>query len=221
MIEVVDELDLSGFRAAYRSDGHGRAAYDPAMVVAVLLYAYSLGVRSSREIERRCVEDIAFRVLTGGDTPDHTTFARSAGATRTRWPPTLRGADSSQIHLSLGHIGDDGFSAERAQIQKCNPRPLLLQGPASWPGATSWPSVDGRSLAPWTARTERACCAPGPQGTMSEASGGPSGALRDVECGGARTGTGRRSWRRVVPFEEGHGDPLAPPDSARASARGA
>lgn len=76
VIEVVDQLDLRAFRSVYRSDGHGRPAYDPAMIVAVLLYAYSLGVRSSREIEQRCRLDIAFRVLTGGHTPDHTTFAR-------------------------------------------------------------------------------------------------------------------------------------------------
>ncbi len=76
VIDVVDQLDLSTFRASYRAGGHGRAAYDPAMMVAVLLYAYCLGVRSSRVIERRCVEDIAFRVLAGGHTPDHVSFAR-------------------------------------------------------------------------------------------------------------------------------------------------
>ena len=76
VIDVVDQLDLSRFRASYRSDGHGRAAYDPAMMVGLLLYAYCLGVRSSRAIERRCVEDIAFRVLAGNHSPDHVTIAR-------------------------------------------------------------------------------------------------------------------------------------------------
>jgi transposase len=76
VIDVVDQLDLSRFRASYRSDGHGRAAYDPAMMVGLLLYAYCLGVRSSRAIERRCVEDIAFRVLAGNHCPDHVTIAR-------------------------------------------------------------------------------------------------------------------------------------------------
>ena len=76
VIDVVDELDLSRFRAAYRADGHGRAAYDPAVLVAVLLYAYCCGIRSSRVIERRCQEDVAFRVLAGGLMPDHVTLAR-------------------------------------------------------------------------------------------------------------------------------------------------
>ena len=76
VIDVVDQLDLSRFRSSYRPDGHGRAACDPAMMVAVLLYAYCSGLRSSRVIERRCVEDIAFRVLAGGHNPDHVTIAR-------------------------------------------------------------------------------------------------------------------------------------------------
>jgi transposase len=76
VIDVVDQLDLSRFTDSYRADGHGRAAYDPAMMVALLLYAYCTGVRSSRAIERRCVEDIAFRVLAGNHRPDHVTIAR-------------------------------------------------------------------------------------------------------------------------------------------------
>lgn len=45
LIEVVNQLDLHDFRRAYRTDGHGRAAYDPAVLVALLLYAYCSGVR--------------------------------------------------------------------------------------------------------------------------------------------------------------------------------
>ena len=76
VVDVVDQLDLSRFRAAYRADGHGRAAYDPAMLVGVLLYAYCTGLRSSRLIERRCREDVALRVLAAGLCPDHVTLAR-------------------------------------------------------------------------------------------------------------------------------------------------
>ena len=53
-----------------------RPMTDPAMLVAILLYAYCCGIRSSRVIERRCQEDVAFRVLAGGLLPDHVTFAR-------------------------------------------------------------------------------------------------------------------------------------------------
>jgi transposase len=55
----VDELDLSAFYADYRVDGHGRPAYDPKMMVALLLYAYARGNRSSRGIERACREGVA------------------------------------------------------------------------------------------------------------------------------------------------------------------
>lgn len=76
LLEVVEQLDLSGFERSYRADGHGRPAYDPAVMVALLLYAYCSGVRSSRQVERRCMEDVAFRVLAGGLRPDHVTIAR-------------------------------------------------------------------------------------------------------------------------------------------------
>src|SRR4029450_6459065 len=63
VIDAVSEMDLGGFYAAYRVDGRCRPPYDPAMMVAVLLYAYARGIRSSRVIERACEEDVAFRVL--------------------------------------------------------------------------------------------------------------------------------------------------------------
>ena len=76
VIEAVAQLDLSAFYAGYRADGHGRAAHDPAMMVALLLYYYAIGERSSRRIERRCVEDVAVRVICANRAPDHTTIAR-------------------------------------------------------------------------------------------------------------------------------------------------
>jgi transposase len=76
VIDAVAQLDLSAFYASYRADGHGRAAHDPAMMVALLLYCYAIGERSSRRIERRCVEDVATRVICANQAPDHTTIAR-------------------------------------------------------------------------------------------------------------------------------------------------
>jgi len=76
LLDVVEELDLSVFYARYRCDGLGRAAYEPSVMVSVLLYAYCMGERSSRRIERRCTEDIAFRVLAANQVPDHATIAR-------------------------------------------------------------------------------------------------------------------------------------------------
>jgi transposase len=76
VLEAVGELDLDAFYAAYRQDGWGRAAHDPAMMVALLIYAYAIGVRTSRGIERHCFDDVAFRVITANQVPDHATIAR-------------------------------------------------------------------------------------------------------------------------------------------------
>ena len=76
VIEAVEEMDLDAFFADYRSDGHGRAAYEPSMMVALLLYAYATEQRSARAIERHCRQDIAYRVITANQVPDHATIAR-------------------------------------------------------------------------------------------------------------------------------------------------
>jgi transposase len=76
VLDAVAEMDLAAFYASYRDDGWGRAAHDPAMMVALFVYAYAIGVRSSRAIERRCHDDVAFRVITANRAPDHATIAR-------------------------------------------------------------------------------------------------------------------------------------------------
>jgi transposase len=76
VLDAVAEMDLASFYAGYRDDGWGRAAHDPAMMVALFVYAYAIGVRSSRAIERRCHDDVAFRVITANRAPDHATIAR-------------------------------------------------------------------------------------------------------------------------------------------------
>ena len=76
VIAAVEAMDLSAFYAEYRADGHGRPAHDPAMMVALLVYAYARGQRSSRVIERGCFEDVAMRFIAANRQPDHTTIAR-------------------------------------------------------------------------------------------------------------------------------------------------
>jgi transposase len=76
LLDAVDQFDLTAFHATYRADGVGQAAFQPQMMVALLLYAYCLGVRSSRQIERLCERDVAFRVVAGNLHPDHATIAR-------------------------------------------------------------------------------------------------------------------------------------------------
>src|SRR4029453_18846871 len=63
--------------------GRGGAAYDPAVMLAVLVYAYCIGERSSRRIERRLTEDVAFRVVGANQQPDHATIARFRGTHET------------------------------------------------------------------------------------------------------------------------------------------
>src|SRR5215204_1152979 len=86
VIDAVGEMQLDAFSAAYRLDGRSRPAYDPAMMVALLLYAYARGTRSSRAIERGCEEDVAFRVLAAQQQPDHATIGGSWSVTRRRSP---------------------------------------------------------------------------------------------------------------------------------------
>jgi transposase len=76
VLDAVAGMDLHGFYAAYRADGVGRRAYDPAMLVALLLYCYARGVRSARAIERACEEDVACKTIAMLECPDHATIAR-------------------------------------------------------------------------------------------------------------------------------------------------
>src|SRR5436189_3021443 len=76
VIEAIEEFGLDAFYASYRADGHGRAAHDPKMMLTLLTYAYCVGERSSRGIERRCREDVAFRVICANQASDHATIAR-------------------------------------------------------------------------------------------------------------------------------------------------
>lgn len=123
VLDAVDEIDLSAFYGAYREDGWGRAAFEPQMMVALLLYAYAVGERSSRGIERRCREDVAFRVISANRIPDHATIARF----RARHEQALAGTFTQVLALcaqaglvSVGVVALDGS---------------LLAGNAS-PGAT-------------------------------------------------------------------------------------
>ena len=76
VLEVVERLDLSAVRKSYRLGGVGREAYDPAVMTALLIYAMCQGQRSSRVIEAECRTDVAFRVITAQQFPDHTTISR-------------------------------------------------------------------------------------------------------------------------------------------------
>ncbi|MGW1260189.1 transposase [Streptomyces sp. NPDC002513] len=78
VLDVVEELDLSAFENGYRADGQGGAAYPPVTLVALLLYCYSKGIRSSRRIEQACWDDVGCRIITANRGVDHSTVARFA-----------------------------------------------------------------------------------------------------------------------------------------------
>jgi transposase len=76
VLDVVEQLDTSALHAGRRTGGVGRAGYDPDMLLALMIYAYATGQRSSRRIERLCADHVAYRVVCAQDPPDHTTIAR-------------------------------------------------------------------------------------------------------------------------------------------------
>jgi transposase len=113
VVEAVDCLDLSEFIAGYRLGGVGRRGYDPAMLLTLWIYALAVGVRTSREIERRCRTDAAFRVICGtwGAMPDHATLCRF----RRRHRDAVKGLFLQVLGLAeevgmtrLGVVGVDG-----------------------------------------------------------------------------------------------------------------
>jgi transposase len=76
VLEAAGELDLAPFTAWYRADGQGRAAYHPRLMVALVMYCYCKGIRSSRAIEMATWDDVGARVICGNLHPDHATVAR-------------------------------------------------------------------------------------------------------------------------------------------------
>jgi len=72
--DLVEDLDLSAFHAYYDNDGRGCVPYDPRMMVRIILYGYAVGVTSSRKLEQKMVEDVAFRYLAAGNRPDFHTI---------------------------------------------------------------------------------------------------------------------------------------------------
>jgi transposase len=129
--DVVDQLDLAPFYRAHRDDGHGHPAYDPKTLLGVLLYAYCLGVRSSRQVERCCVEDVAFRVLAANQTPDHVTIARF----RARHEQALAGFLVASLKLCaaaglvrLGTVALDGTKLAGNAAERANRTHEKLEG---------------------------------------------------------------------------------------------
>jgi transposase len=110
--DTVDELDLSAIVHTYEArDGRGQPPYHPAMMVKLLLYAYCLGLPSSRKIEQATHRDVAFRVLAGDQHPDHDTLAtfrkRHLDALGALFVQVLQLCRAAGL-VQLGHVALDG-----------------------------------------------------------------------------------------------------------------
>jgi transposase len=110
--DTVDQLDLTEFVRAYEvGDGRGQPPYHPAMMVKLLVYAYCVGLPSSRKIERATHRDVAFRVLAGDQHPDHTSIAefrqRHLGRLAGLFLDVLRLCQAAGL-VALGHVALDG-----------------------------------------------------------------------------------------------------------------
>lgn len=111
ILDTVNALDLRAITASYNNGEGGQPAYHPRMMVALLLYAYCLGVPSSRKIEQATYHSVAFRVLTGDQHPDHDTIAtfrkRHLKALSALFVQVLRLCQRAGL-VKLGHVALDG-----------------------------------------------------------------------------------------------------------------
>ena len=76
VLDTVEQIDLKQFYKKYRSDGVGNSAFNPSMMVGLLIYSYCTGERSSRRIEKHCQTDVVYKVITANQLPDHSTISR-------------------------------------------------------------------------------------------------------------------------------------------------
>jgi transposase len=123
VLDQVAEMDLSGFGAAYRSDGQGGKAYHPAMMTALLLYCYCRGKRSSRDVEAATWDDVGARVICGNLHPDHSTCAafvrRHAAAVAGLLPESVRACAREGL-VSLEVTAGDGTKLKAAASMASN-----------------------------------------------------------------------------------------------------
>lgn len=110
--DIVEHLDLSDIMKSYEvGDGRGQPGYHPAMMVKLLFYAYCIGVASSRKIERKSYEDVAFRIISAGYHPDHDTIAefrnRHLGELSRLFVEVLLLCSKAGL-VKLGHVALDG-----------------------------------------------------------------------------------------------------------------
>jgi len=111
---VDHQLDLSRFDARYKNDLTGASAYPPAMLLKVVLFAYSRGIVSSREIERACTDQVTFIALSGDSAPHFTTFADFVSTLGNEIKPLFK--DVLLICDRMGLIGREMFAIDGVKL---------------------------------------------------------------------------------------------------------
>jgi len=111
LLDAMERMDLSAFHAAHRRDGKGQKAHHPEIMLAVMLYGYCHGERKSRQLERLCRENVAYRVLPADTAPDHCALARfrqrHEAALKTVFLEVLRLCAEAGV-LKVGVVSLDG-----------------------------------------------------------------------------------------------------------------
>lgn len=126
LMDLAVELDLEAIHGYSRQkDPCGEKAYDPRMMVVLLLYAYGVGLPNSRKIELACWEDAAFRVLTGNQQPDHSRNCFAEALRLQRFPPSPprchgRAVCSGAAALPKGGAGEPGAFGPRWHQHPCH-----------------------------------------------------------------------------------------------------
>lgn len=158
VIDAVETLDLTALISSYRLGGRGRRAYDPTMMLTLLIYGYAVGQTSSRQIERSCEHDVAFRVIAANQVPDHDTIA----AFRVRHREVFKDLFVQVLALcraaglvQVGTIAVDGTKLAANAASRANRTAAGIGGPCqSWTGWTGWSRRgSGRRNRPMPPRT--------------------------------------------------------------------
>ncbi|QPN59101.1 transposase [Synechococcus sp. CBW1002] len=178
LLELVEELDFALIMSpARQKDARGEKGYDPRMLTLLLLYAYCIGMASSRKIERACHEDAAFRVLTGNQQPDHSRISdfrrRHLGALEELFVQILRLCQKAGM-VSLGQVALDGTkvkaNASKHKTLLWTVKPPDAPAERHRGGSADQLSHDGREPAlatPWNPSPPPASCCCGRPSTRS------------------------------------------------------
>jgi transposase len=202
-------LDLAPFLAAYRADGQGRTAYHPRMMVALIVYCYAKGIRSSRAVEMATFDDVGARVLCGGLHPGHATNARFV--TRHREPVKGLLVQSLVACAREGLVRVDVTAGDGTKVKA--DASMAANATAEQPGleAAGLERLLEAEVAAWI---EQAAAADAAEDALSGGDGGPggppsggrgrqrtAGKLARRQAAGAKLEAGRQARRRQAEAE--------------------